>query len=171
MFVQEHVALFLCLCNFASNNRHKAATLNCVPQGVVCGVCSEHTVLFLFFLIQSVNLAARLLRLTAFLRNGGKHVALFLCLYNFASDNCHKAATLNCVPQGVVCGVCSEHTVLFLFFLIQSVNLAARLLRLTAFLRNGGKHVALFLCLYNFASDNCHKAATLNCVPRKCVFY
>ena len=130
MFVQEHVALFFCLCNFASNNRHKAATLNCVPQSVVCYICSEHTVLFLFFLIQSVNFAARLLRLTAFLRDGWEHVALFWCLLDLYSNG---------TPR--------------------------RLLHETAFLRNGGKHEVLFLCLCNYASNNHHKAATLNYVP------
>ena len=46
-FVQEHVAVFLCLCDLATKGRHKATTHDCVPQRVVCGVCSEHTVLFL----------------------------------------------------------------------------------------------------------------------------
>ena len=32
-FVQEHVAVFLCLCNLGSKGRHKATTQNGVPQG------------------------------------------------------------------------------------------------------------------------------------------
>ena len=40
-FVQEHVAVFLYLCNLASKGRHKAATLNCVPHGV-CVVLIKH---------------------------------------------------------------------------------------------------------------------------------
>ena len=49
MFVQGYATVFLEWRYLGSEERHKAATLNCVPQGVVCGVCSEHTVLFLFF--------------------------------------------------------------------------------------------------------------------------
>ena len=46
-FVQEHVAVFLCLCNLGSKGRYKATTHKGFAQGVVGGVCSEHTVLFL----------------------------------------------------------------------------------------------------------------------------
>ncbi len=49
MVVQGYATVFLEWRYLGSEERHKAATLNCVPQGVVCGVCSEHTVLFLFF--------------------------------------------------------------------------------------------------------------------------
>ena len=33
-FAPEHVVLFLCLCDLGSKERHKAATRNCVPQGM-----------------------------------------------------------------------------------------------------------------------------------------
>ena len=47
---------------------------------------------------------------------------LFLWLYNLASKNSHKATTHDCIPQEVVCGVCSERTVFFLCF----YNLASK---------------------------------------------
>ncbi len=39
-FVQEHVAVFLCLHNLASKGRHKATTHDCIPQGEGYDVCS-----------------------------------------------------------------------------------------------------------------------------------
>ena len=46
-FVQEHVAVFLHLCELVKRGATKATTRNGAAQGVDGGVCSEHTVLFL----------------------------------------------------------------------------------------------------------------------------
>ncbi len=46
-FVQEHVAVFLRLCELVKRGATMATTRNGAAQGVDGGVCSEHTVLFL----------------------------------------------------------------------------------------------------------------------------
>ena len=47
---------FLCLCDLVSKERHKAATPNCVPQRIVCGVCSgAYRALFLFVLFRQYD--------------------------------------------------------------------------------------------------------------------
>ena len=38
-FVQEHVAVFLYLCNLDRKGCHKAATHDCIPQGEGYDVC------------------------------------------------------------------------------------------------------------------------------------
>ena len=56
MFVQEHAMGFLCLGDLVSKERHKAATPNCVPQRIVCGVCSgAYRALFLFVLFRQYD--------------------------------------------------------------------------------------------------------------------
>ena len=67
-FVQEHVAVFLRLCELVKRGATMATTRNGAAQGVDGGVCSEHTVLFLHPSNFGIRNTKRLLRLTTFLR-------------------------------------------------------------------------------------------------------
>ena len=79
-FAPEHVVLFLCLCDLGNKERHKAATCNCVPQGM--------------------GRARHIPPQTdTVVRFAPEHVVLFLCLCNLGSEERHKAITRNCVPQ------------------------------------------------------------------------
>ena len=73
---------------------------------------------------------------------------LFLCLCDLGNKECHKAATCNCVPQGMgrarhippqtdtVVRFAPEHVVLFLcLYELGSKGTPQRLLLVTAFLR------------------------------------
>ena len=81
MFVQGYVTVF-CFCIILSvRGAIKAATTNCVPQGIV----------------RARHIPTQT---DTVVRFAPEHVVLFLCLYDSVSETRHKATTPNGVPQG-----------------------------------------------------------------------
>ena len=75
--------LFLCLCDLGNKECHKAATCNCVPQGM--------------------GRARHIPPQTdTVVRFAPEHVVLFLCLCYLVSKGATKATTPNCVSQSIV---------------------------------------------------------------------
>ena len=81
MFVQGYVTVFLCLCDLCNEERHKATTRNCVPQGMG----------------RARHIPSQTGTVVMFVQGD---VTVFLRLCDSGRKERHKATTVNCVPHG-----------------------------------------------------------------------